>query len=92
MADVRPGVGLMSHHPIMQLIVHAYVSILLALGSIGFGWVLVLCSQSMVSLFSFGKWSRFGARVLAISGWISLVGGCLSIAMFLILLLIIGLR
>jgi hypothetical protein len=82
----------MSHHPLLQLAVHAYVSVLLALGVIGFGWVLVLCSQNMASFFSLVKWDRFGWRIIAISGWISIVGGCLSIAMFLVLLLWIGLH
>jgi hypothetical protein len=82
----------MSHHPLIELSAHAFVVFLLALGEIGFGWLLVNNSQSMVSFFDFGKWSRFGARALAITGWISIVGGCLTISIFLILLLFIGLH
>jgi hypothetical protein len=76
----------------MELALHVYVLFLLAIGEIGFGWLLVSRSQGMVSFFSSGKKSRFVARMLAISGWISFIGGCLSIALFLILLLVIGLH
>lgn len=82
----------MGRHPLIELAVHAYVSVLLALGAIGVGSVLISCSQSMVSLFSLEKWNRHAARMIAISGWVSIVAGCLSIAVFLILLLWIGLR
>jgi hypothetical protein len=52
----------------MELALHVYVLFLLAIGEIGFGWLLVSRSQGMVSFFSSGKKSRFVARMLAISG------------------------
>jgi hypothetical protein len=82
----------MTQHPALELAVRSYVSLLMALGEIGFGWLLVSRSESMVSFFSLGKKSRFSfnARMLAICGWISLAFGCLSIAMFLILMVVIA--
>jgi hypothetical protein len=76
----------------MELAVESYVGLLMSLGAIGFGWLLAFRSQSALSFFSQGKRSRYHrmVRMVEISGWISLVGGCLSIAMFLILLVVIA--
>ena len=80
----------MTEHPAMQLAVQSYVGLLMALGEIGLGWLLVRHSESMIGFFSSWKWSKFGTRVLLISGWIFLVVGCLSIAMYLILMVVIA--
>ena len=77
----------MTEHPTIELAVNSYVCLLLSLGEIGLGWLLVSHSQSMLSFFGLGK--RY-ARGLAICGWIGLVGGCLSIAIFLILVIVVA--
>ncbi len=76
----------------MELALESYVDLLLGLGAIGLGWLLAFRSRSAVSFFSWGKRSKYDliARILEISGWISLVGGCLSIAIFLILVVVIA--
>jgi len=75
----------------MELAVESYVGLLMSLGAIGFGWLLAFRSRSMASFFGWGKRNGFDLiRIVEISGWISLVGGCLSIATFLILLVVIA--
>jgi hypothetical protein len=78
----------------LELAARSYVGFLMALGAIGFGWLLISHSQNMADFFSSGKKSRFGlnARMFAVWGWISLVGGSLTIAIFLILMVIILLQ
>lgn len=81
----------MTEHPAMELAVESYVGLLMSLGVIGFGWLLVFRSRSAASFFGWGKRSRFDLiRIVEISGWISFVGGCLSIATFLIFLVVIA--
>ena len=83
--------ALMTEHPAMELVVESYVALLMSLGVIGLGWLLAFRSRSAASFFRWGKKDRFDLiRVVEISGWISLVGGCLSIAIFLILLAVVA--
>ncbi len=76
----------------MEMAVRSYVALLMAIGEIGFGWLLAFHSRSMVTFFSSEKrsGSRFVARILGVSGWIFLIGGCLGIAMFLVLMVYIA--
>jgi hypothetical protein len=81
-------------HPVLELALRSYVALFMALGEIGFGWLLISQSESITSFFSVGKKSRFGpvARTIAIFGWISLIGGCLSIAIFMILMVVVAFK
>ena len=77
----------MTEHPAMELAVESYVGLLMSLGVIGFGWLLVSQSDSMTGFLGLGKKFACG---LAICGWVSLVGGGLSIAIFLIMVVVIA--
>ncbi len=84
----------MTLHQAFELGVRSYVALLMVFGEIGLGWVLVHHSESMIGFFSSGKerFPRLLTRMLVISGWIFLVLGCLSIAMFLILMVVIAIQ
>jgi hypothetical protein len=94
MAGVGPlGWEVMSDHPIAEATVGLYVSLLLALGQIGLGWFLAFRSQDMVHSFSSGTKSEVAlSRFLVIWGWALLIGGCLCIALFLFLLVVIAIQ
>jgi hypothetical protein len=82
----------MSEHPVLELAVRSYVALLMTLGAIGFGWLLAFHSQDAVISFGSAKSSKFllfSARILQILGWISIVVGCLAIAIFLVLVIVI---
>lgn len=81
----------MSDHPIAEATVGLYVSLLLALGQIGFGWFLAFRSQNIIGSLGYGKRSEsVFARFLVIWGWAFLIGGCLCIAIFLVLVVVIA--
>ncbi len=80
----------MSDHPIAEVTVGLYVSLLLGLGQIGLGWFLALRSPKMFGSFGTGKKSEpVFARSLVIWGWMLLICGCLGIAIFLALVVVI---
>jgi hypothetical protein len=87
MTGVGIGTELVAQQSVMELAVSTWISLLMALGEIGFGWLLVSRSESMSRFFNLG--TRF-ARGFVIAGWISLVGGCLTIATFLFLVVFIA--
>ena len=88
----------MAQHTTSELTIWVYVRLLIALGEIGFGWLLVSQSKRMISFFSEGGKGAFGFStqiftwVLRIAGWMFLVFGSLFIAMFLFAIGMIAFR
>ncbi len=81
----------MSEHPIAEATIGIYVSLLLALGQIGLGWFLAFRSQDMTgSLGCEKRGESVVARFLVIWGWTLLIGGCICIAIFLVLIAVVA--
>jgi hypothetical protein len=67
----------------------------MATGEIALGWLLAFRSKSIVGFFRNEKRPKtydLLARGLAICGWISLTGGCLSVLAFLALMAFVALH
>jgi hypothetical protein len=94
MADVEPrGLQAMSNHPIEEATVGIYVGLLLALGQIGLGWFLAFRSPKMIGTPGSGKRSEsILTRFHVIWGWMFLIGGCLCVAIFLVLVAVITIQ
>lgn len=78
-------------HPILELAVWGYSTILMAFGLTGLGWFMVF---RLAKTFSPEKESQpdFPTRALVIGGWIALIGGGSSLAVFLISMALVALK
>jgi hypothetical protein len=80
----------MTDHPIAEATVAIYVSLLLALGQIGLGWFLAFRSQNKgASVGSENRSKSVLPRFLVFWGWALLIGRCICIAIFLVLIAVI---
>lgn len=78
----------MSDHPLLQAAEQSYVGVLIALGEIGFGWLLAFHSQSLARAFDISKppKSDILRKVVVIWGWVPMLIGGLCIAAYAIAL------
>jgi hypothetical protein len=88
-AGLRPELTM--QHPMIELAVRGCVSLLMAAGMTGLGWFLVFRVGKKVD-----PKEKLQAdpltRALVVCGWIGLVGGISSIALFVILIVFVGLK
>jgi len=80
---------LMSHHPLVEITARACLGALVAMGELGFGWLLAFHSQSLVSVIDILRppKSETLRKVVVICGYILMTIGGLCIAGYIAILL-----